>query len=202
METSRQTLADRVTASAERTVEPLLARAKLFGLPSGASRALEYPCGTGARTAVIAHSLGEAVGIDPSAESIESAAIMHRSDPRCVFVTGGLDAVEALDGKFDFAYADLRRAGLTNTPRTVAGALLRALVPGGMIVISVRSPTRAGRLLATALPSRHPLTAVREAIVAAGGRMTWVGRGEDDSLLVYAVAAPRVLHLIKRSPEK
>jgi SAM-dependent methyltransferase len=194
-------LADRVAWSAENTVAPLIARAKLFGLPSGASRALDFPCGVGATTAVMAHSLGEAVGIDPSAASIESAAIMHEGDPRCAFVTGGVDAVDALEGTFDFAYADLRRAGRANRPGPVAAALLRALSPGGMLVLSLGLPTGPSRLLAAARPSRHPINAVRTAIVAAGGRIAWVGRGEGDSILVYAAAPKRVLYLVRGKPE-
>jgi SAM-dependent methyltransferase len=200
--THPQSFADRVAWSAEHTVAPLIARAKLIGLPSGATRALEFPCGVGATTAAMAHSLGEAVGIDPSATSIESAAIMHRGDARCAFVTGGLEAVDALDGKFDFAYADLRGSRRGNRPGTVAAALLRALAPGGMVVVSLQPPTGRSRLLAVVRPSRHPINAVRTAITAAGGRIAWIGRGEGDSVLLYAAAPPRLLHLVEDSRPK
>jgi SAM-dependent methyltransferase len=189
-------LADRVSSSAENKVAPLIARARLIGLPSGASRALEYPCGVGATTAAIAHQFGEAVGIDPSTSAIESATLMHRGDPRCAFVAGGVDAVEALDGRFDFAYADLRLSGRTNRPGTVAAALMKVLAPGGMFVVALRLPTGLGRLVANTRPARHPLNAVRSEVIAAGGRIAWVGRGEADSILVYAAAPRRVLHLV------
>jgi SAM-dependent methyltransferase len=202
MGTRPHALADRVAWSAEHTVAPMIARAKLIGLPSGATRALEFPCGVGATTAAIAHSLGEAVGIDPSATSIESAAIMHRGDRRCAFVTGGVEAVQALDGKFDFAYADLRRPSRANRPATVAAALLGALAPNGMLVLSLQPLTGAARLLATALPSRHPINAVRAAILAAGGRIAWIGRGESGSMLVYAAAPPVRLRLVEGLREK
>jgi SAM-dependent methyltransferase len=168
-----------------------------MGLARGASRALDYPCGVGATTAALARSLGEAVGVDPSPASVESATLMHRGDARCAFVNGGLEAIDRLDGTFEFAYADLRRAGRSSDPETVAAALLRALAPGGMMVLSLAPPAGTGRLLATAVPSRHPVNALRAAIGARGGRVAWVGRGEQGSLLVYAVAPPRVLHLLR-----
>jgi SAM-dependent methyltransferase len=194
--TPPHSLADRVASAAEHTVVPLIARAKLIGLPSGASRALEFPCGVGSATAAIAHSLGEAVGVDPSATSIELAGIMHRGDPRCAFIAGGVETLDHLDGTFDFAYADLRRPSRANRPGTVAPALLRALAPDGMLVLSLQPPTGLARLLATARPSRHPINVVRTAIAAAGGRIAWIGRGEGDSLLVYAAAPRRVLRLV------
>jgi hypothetical protein len=123
---------------------------------------------------------------------------MHRGDSRCAFIAGGLDAVGALEGTFDFAYADLRHAGRGNPPGPVAAALLRALAPGGMLVLSFRPPTGIARLIATVRPSRHPLDAVRAAIAAAGGRLAWIGRGEGGSLLAYAAAPQRVLYLVER----
>jgi SAM-dependent methyltransferase len=180
----------------------LLARARLIGLSNGASRALEFPCGVGATTAAIAHSLGQAVGVDPSTTSIESAALMHRGDARCTFVTGGLEVVEALTGTFDFAYADLRRHGGTDRPGTVAATLLRALAPGGILVVSLRPLRGVGHLLATACPSRHPINAVRAAVAAAGGRLAWIGRGEGGSLLLYAAAPRRVLYLVDDTRQK
>jgi SAM-dependent methyltransferase len=202
MGTRPDSIAEHVASSAEQTVAPLLARARLIGLPKTASRALEFPCGVGATTAAFAHSLGEAVGVDPSATSIESAALMHRGDPRCAFVTGGLEAVRALDGKFDFAYADLRRSGGTDRPGTVTAALLRSLAPGGMLVVSLRPLTGIGRLLATARPSRHPINAVRAAVAAAGGRLAWIGRGEGGSFVLYAAAPRRVLSLVDDKSQK
>jgi len=202
MGTRPHSLPDRVAWSADHTVTPLIARAKLIGLPSSASRALVFPCGVGATTAAMAHSLGEAVGVDPSSASIESAAIMHRGDPRCAFVSGGLEAIDNLDVSFDLAYADLGRPGRTNSPATVAAALLRALAPGGMLVLSIRPPTGFARLLAAALPSRNPFNAVRAAIATAGGRIVWIGGGAGGSLLVYAAAPPRVLHLLDTGHEE
>jgi len=195
--TRTHSLAELVASSAENTVSPLLARAKLVGLPSGASRALEYPCGVGATTAAFAHSLGAAVGVDPSATSIESAALMHRGDVRCAVVNGGLEAIAGLEGTFDFAYADLRRADRGGAkPETVAAALLGALSPGGMMVLSLALPRGPARLLGAIVPSRNPVMAVRAVIGASGGHVAWMGRGDQGSVLVYALAPPRALRLV------
>jgi SAM-dependent methyltransferase len=194
MGTDASSLADRAALSGEHSVAPLLARAKLIGLPTRAARALEFPCGLGVRTAAIAERFEEVVGIDPSADLIESAAIMHRGDPRCSFVAGGVEAIDSLHGTFDLAYADLRRSA--TSPGRVAAALVRALAPDGMLVVSVPPPRRVRRLLTTAFPSRHPINVVRSAVATAGGRTAWIGRGEGGSMLVYARAAPRALYLV------
>src|SRR5438067_11057969 len=136
-------LAESVAAAAAAAVDVVVARAALIGLPSGASRALEYRCGIGALTAALADHFDEVVGIDPSAQRIDSARLMFRDRARCTFVVGGLPALAEIPGRFGLALADLGHDARAESSDAVAEALLAALVPGGIAAIrlAARSAT-------------------------------------------------------------
>jgi trans-aconitate methyltransferase len=174
-------LAEAVAASADESASLLLARATLIGLPRNASRALVFGCGSGHTTVALAEQLGSAVGIDPSADLIACAEVVHAAHASCEFAVGGIDALEALPGRFDVIHADLSRGQLVRraeTPRAVS-ALVSALTAGGIAAIAV--PARG--TLRLRLSGRW--STIAEAIAAAGGRVTWVSGHEDDATWIF-----------------
>lgn len=176
----RRGLAESVAAAAAAAVDVVLARASLIGLPSGASRALEYRCGIGALTAALADHFDEVVGIDPSEQRIDSARLMFRDRPGCTFVVGGLSAIAELPGRFGLALADIGHPTRGEGPDAVAEALLAALVPGGVAALRLAARSAAG---------------VTEKVDAAGGHVAWSDE-EDDAVWLFAVAGPGPLRLL------
>src|SRR4051794_3101661 len=92
MGTRAHSLADRAAWSAEQSIAPLFARAKLFGLPNGATRALEYGCGSGVTTGAVAGVFDEVGGVDPAAGGGETGADLDHGGARCGVGAGGSQA--------------------------------------------------------------------------------------------------------------
>jgi SAM-dependent methyltransferase len=185
-------LAEAVAALAAESASIVLARATLIGLPRNASRALVFGCGSGHTTAALAEQLGSAVGIDPSADLIACAEVLHAAHGSCEFVVGGIDELEALPGRFDVIHADLSRGRLVSraeTPRAVS-ALVSALAAGGIAAIAI--PARGTLRLR---PSAR-WSAIAEAIAAAGGRVTWVSGREADATWIFVRGRSAHLRLL------
>jgi hypothetical protein len=132
-------------------------------------------------TAALAEHFDEVVGVDPSADRIDSAQLMYRDRARCTFVVGGLSVLAGFPASFGLAYADLRQDASAEGGDAVADALLTTLVPGG--IAAIRLPSGAEQQVA-------------DGVSAAGGRIAWLESGDSDSLWLYAVAAPRSLRLL------
>ncbi|MGN6551913.1 MAG: class I SAM-dependent methyltransferase [Pararhizobium sp.] len=102
-------------------------------------RVVDLGCGFGwfcrfARQQGAAHVLG----LDVS-EKMLARAKAETADPGVEYVRADLDALELAEASFDLAYSSLALHYVADF-RTLAGAVHRALVPGGRFVFSIEQP--------------------------------------------------------------
>ena len=114
--------------------------------PSVPPRYIDFACGTGRITEVVAPLCGEAVGVDLSADMLQQA---RRKCPTVRFVQADLTQTEADLGSFDLATAFRFFGNAQHGLRMAAlKALHRLLRPGGYLVInSHRNPLAVSALL-------------------------------------------------------
>ncbi len=100
---------------------------------SGAERALDAGCGTGALAYALAPHVAEVVGLDPSPAYLEAA---RRGAPaNCVFLEGDAMALPFEYGSFDISGC-LRVLHHVRRPELVVSELARVTRPGGRILVA------------------------------------------------------------------
>lgn len=97
--------------------------------PQAGERILDVGCGTGQLTAAIAQSGARVVGIDSSAAMVEQA---RSNFPALTFRVEDIRAL-AFEGEFDAVFSNAVLHWI-QPPDVAAGAMARALKPGGRLV--------------------------------------------------------------------
>jgi ubiquinone/menaquinone biosynthesis C-methylase UbiE len=108
--------------------------------------ALDFGCGVGRLTRVLAENFQGCWGVDISPTMIQMATDLHRSHPRCNFLLNQADDLQDLsDEFFGFIYTSIVLQHLEKRyARTYLLELLRVLKPGGIFVFQVVDRDRTG----------------------------------------------------------
>ena len=146
-------------------------------LVGGAGRYLDFACGTGRITEVVAPLVREAVGVDLSDSMLAEA---RRKCPGAHFVRADLTSEDVDIGQFDLAtsFRFLGNAG-PELRQAALGAIAKRLRPEGFLIVNNhRNPRAIGTLLAKLDGSRHDLDLTHGMLVRlladAGFRITRV----------------------------
>ena len=99
---------------------------------SGAERALDVGCGTGALAYVLAEHVGEVVGVDEREAYLEAAR--RNAPPRCTFAVADATALPFPYGDFDLVGC-ARVLHHVRRPELVVSELARVTRPGGRILV-------------------------------------------------------------------
>jgi SAM-dependent methyltransferase len=106
---------------------------RLLGPFSGAERALDVGCGTGALAHALAPHVGEVVGVDESEEYL--AAAREHAPPGCTFVVGDAESLPFPYGDFDLVGC-VRVLHHVRRPELVVAELARVTRRGGRILLA------------------------------------------------------------------
>ena len=118
---------------AERHVDLETRLRRLLAPLTGAERAVDVGCGTGALAYALAPLVGEVVGVDSSEAYL--AAAREQAPPGCTFVEGDAAALPFPYGDFDLAGC-LRVLHHVRRPELVVAELARVTRRGGRILIA------------------------------------------------------------------
>ena len=99
---------------------------------SGAERALDVGCGTGALAYVLAEHVGEVVGVDEREAYVEAAR--RNAPPRCTFAVADATTLPFPYGDFDLVGC-ARVLHHVRRPELVVSELARVTRPGGRILV-------------------------------------------------------------------
>ena len=137
-------MADWSRGEYERTAEQLSAAAEVAVAalaPAEGERVLDVGCGTGNAALAAARAGAVVVGVDPARRLLEVARARSEREGFAggQFVEGDAVALPVEDGTFDAALSVFGVIFATS-PRDAAGELVRAVRPGGRIVITTWRP--------------------------------------------------------------
>ncbi len=126
-------------------VAPVFAVLETLGRPTGSARALDFGCGVGRLTRVLAERFAEACGVDISAQMIELAEKLNRDQRGCrFFVNDRADLSRFDDDSFDLVFENLVLQHLPNV-QLVEGYVRefrRITRPDGVVVFQLPSSLR------------------------------------------------------------
>jgi SAM-dependent methyltransferase len=178
---------DEFLATGRADVQRLMARAHELGVPERHERALDFGCGVGRHTRLLAEHFEEVVGVDVSAEMVRLARRINEGVTGVSFVVNADERLAGLlDESFDLVQSQLVLQHLPDEEAILGyiGEMLRVLRPGGLLFFQVpvgQGPRRRlqGRrhlyaalrrvgVPAAVLYSRLGLTPVRMTSAAAG----------------------------------
>jgi SAM-dependent methyltransferase len=198
---------DQFFATADATLEPILAAAEELGAPARRERALDFGCGVGRITRALASRFESACGVDISERMVELARELNANHPGCSFTLNNAPDLGQFEARsFDLVFENLALQHLPSRELVwrYVSEFLRVVRADGLIVFqlpsSVRWPYRLQlqrRLYAVLrrlgcddrlLQDRLRLTSIRmltvpqaeveQAIARAGGRLLRVDRRE------------------------
>jgi len=152
-------MADWSRGEYERTAEQLEAAAEVAVAalaPAEGERVLDVGCGTGNAALAAARAGAEVVGVDPARRLLEVARARAGREgfAAAEFVEGDALALPVEDAAFDAALS-VFAVIFAAPPRAAAGELLRAVRPGGRIVVTTWRPE--GPIFEAALLAREAL---------------------------------------------